>query len=181
MTQLLKKQIGYATTASGHQPQTLPQQPKKAALRQEPKPTLPSSPAGATALEGAAPTPAAAPASAPAAPPVKLTQGMSHKAGEPEAAALHQHAVAAPSLAVQADPASSASHHASHVKVEAASQSASLAHGHDRQQVPAAGAVPGNAPPASTGQGMDSAQKRSDTDPSAHSQDPQVTSRTCPT
>lgn len=179
MTLLLKKKIGYATTASGQQPQTLPQQPKKPALRPEPKATLPPSPAVVARSEGAAPTPAAASASVPAAPSVKSTQGMSHEAGKPEAAAPTQHAVAAPSPAAPTDPTSSASHQASHVKMEIASRSASPAQGHDsRKGAAAAGAVPGSAPQASTRQGVGSAPKPSDAGTSAHSQEPQVIART---
>ena len=179
VTLLLKKKIGYSTAASGQQPQTLPQQPKKAALRPELKPTLPPSPAVATASEKAAPAPAAASASAPAAPSVKSTQGMSHEAEKPEAAAPRQHSIAAPSLAVPTDPASIASQQANLVKVETASRSASPAHVHDRQKVLPAGAMPGNVLQASTRQGVASAPKPSDAAPSAHSQGAQVTPQTC--
>lgn len=175
VTQLLKKKIGYATTASGHQPQGLPQQPKKAALKPDPKPIPPQSPATAAASEATAPTPAAAPTSAPAVPALEPAQGVSHEAGKPEAAASRQHAVAAPSSAVQPDPAASASHEASHVKVEAASRSTSPAQGRDRRKVlAAAGGAPSTVPQAATMQGMRSTPKLSDTGPSAQSQEPQV-------
>lgn len=177
----MKKKLGIPLAASGQQPQALPQQLKKPALRPEPKATLPPSPAVATASEGAAPTPAAAPASVPAALSAKSTQGMSHEAGKPEAAASTQHAVAAPSPAAPTNPTFSASHQTSHVKMETASRSASPAQGHDSRKVPAAsGAAPACAPQGPTRQGLDSAPKPSDAGPSAHSQEPQVkNSRTC--
>lgn len=179
MTKLLKKQVGHATAAPGQQPQGPPQQPKKAALKPEPKPTPPPSPAIATADAAAAPTSAAAATSLPTAASVKSVQGMSHDTGKPEAAAApRQHALGtAPSPVVPPAPASSASHQASHVKMEAASRSASPgAQGQDRRRVQAtAGAVPGSAPQASTRQRVDSAPKQSDTGPSAQSEQPQVT------
>ena len=166
--------VGYATAAAGQQPQGLPQQPKKAAPKPEPKPVLPQSPATATALEATAPTPAAASTSAPAVPAIKPAQGINHEAGKPEAAASRQHAVAAPSPAVPPDPAASALHQACNVKVEAV-RSNSPAQGRDRQKGPAAaGGAPSIVPLAAITQGTGSAPKPSDAGPSGQSQKPQV-------
>ena len=167
----MKKELGVATAAAGQPSQGLPQQPRKASLKPESKPTPPLIPATAAVTEAAAPAPPAASTSALAASSVKQAQGVSNEAGKTEAGAVSaQHAVAA------STPAASALQQASHVKMEAASRAASPALNHHKRKVlPAVGALLGNASQASTKRTAGLASTQTDAGPDAQSQVHQVT------